>query len=41
MKGFYNLTQKIEDSLLEDAFVKTVTYGDIFKVDLTKQRYSH
>ena len=37
MKGFYNLTQKIEDSLLEDAFVKTVTYGDIFKVDLTKQ----
>jgi len=37
MKGFYNITQKIEDSLLEDAFVNTCTYGDIFKIDLTKQ----
>ena len=37
MKSFYNLTQKIEDSLLEDTFVNTVTYGDIFRIDLTKQ----
>ena len=37
MKAFYNITQKIEDSLKEDAFVNTVTYGDIFKIDLTKQ----
>jgi len=37
MKGFYNLTKKIKDSLLEDDFCNTVTYGDIFDVDLKKQ----
>jgi hypothetical protein len=37
MKGFYNLTQTIKDALLEDAFCNTVTYGDIFEVDLKKQ----
>jgi len=37
MKGFYNVTQKIKDSLLEDDFCNTVTYGDIFEVDLKKQ----
>lgn len=37
MKSFYNITQKIEDSLLEDDFVNTVTYGDIFRIDLKKQ----
>lgn len=37
MKGFYNLTTKLKTSLLEDEFVNTVTYGDIFDVDLKKQ----
>ena len=37
MKGFYNVTQTIKDALLEDAFCNTVTYGDIFEVDLKKQ----
>lgn len=37
MVGFYQITQKIKDTLLEDAFVNTVTMGDIFKVDLNKQ----
>ncbi len=37
MKAFYNITQTIEDALLEDAFVNTVTFGDIFRVDLSKQ----
>lgn len=37
MKGFYNLLDKIKDSLKEDVFVNTVTYGDIFDVDLKKQ----
>ena len=37
MKGFYNLTDTLKDALEEDVFVNTVTYGDIFKVDLKKQ----
>ncbi len=37
MKGFYNLTDTLKDALNEDVFVNTVTYGDIFKVDLKKQ----
>ena len=37
MKGFYNLLDKIKSSLQDDAFVNTVTYGDIFEVDLKKQ----
>lgn len=37
MKGFYNLTTKIKDSLLEDAFVNTVIFGDASRVDLKKQ----
>ena len=37
MQGFYNVTQKIKEALLEDAFVNTVTTGDIFEVDLNKQ----
>ena len=36
-KGFYNLTTKIKDTLLLDEFVNTVTYGDIYDVDLKKQ----
>ena len=37
MQGFYNLTTKIKDTLALDAFVNTITYGDIFEVDLNKQ----
>lgn len=37
MQGFYNITQKIKDTLALDAFVNTVTYGDIFEIDLNKQ----
>ena len=37
MQGFYNLTEKLRSTLLQDAFVNTVTYGDIFEVDLSKQ----
>ena len=36
-KGFYNLTEELKNALEEDVFVNTVTYGDIFKVDLKKQ----
>lgn len=37
MQGFYNLTTKIKDTLALDEFVNTVTYGDIFEIDLNKQ----
>lgn len=37
MKGFYNITTKIKDSLLEDAFCKTVIFGNASEVDLKKQ----
>lgn len=37
MKGFYQISQAIKDQLDADAFVNTVTIGDIFKVDLNKQ----
>ena len=37
MQGFYNLTTKIKDTLALDDFVNTVTYGDIFEIDLNKQ----
>ena len=37
MQGFYNITQKIREQLQQDAFVNTVTYGNIFDVDLSKQ----
>lgn len=37
MKGFYQISQAIKDQLEADAFVNTVTIGDIFKVDLNKQ----
>lgn len=37
MKGFYQISQSIKDQLDADAFVNTVTIGDIFKVDLNKQ----
>lgn len=37
MKGFYQISQAIKNQLDTDAFVNTVTMGDIFKVDLNKQ----
>ena len=37
MQGFYNLTEKIRQTLQLDAYVNTVTYGDLFDVDLNKQ----
>lgn len=37
MKGFYQISQAIKNQLDTDAFVNTITIGDIFKVDLNKQ----
>jgi hypothetical protein len=37
IRGFYLLTEKIKDLLLENPNVNTVTYGDISKIDLNKQ----
>lgn len=37
MKGFYEISQAIKNQLYDDAFVNTVTIGDIFKIDLNKQ----
>lgn len=37
MKGFYQISQAIKNQLDDDAFVNTVTIGDIFKIDLNKQ----
>lgn len=37
MQGFYNVTTTIQEQLLLDKNVKTVTYGDIMDVDLDKQ----
>jgi hypothetical protein len=37
MSTFYEITTVIKDQLQLDAFVNTVTMGDIFNVDLNKQ----
>ena len=37
MSTFYEITTVIKTQLLLDAFVNTVTMGDIFNVDLNKQ----
>ena len=37
MQGFYNVTERIRVQLAQDEFVNTITYGDIFRVDLKKQ----
>ena len=37
MRGFYNITERIRLQLAADEYVNTVTYGDIFRVDLKKQ----
>ena len=36
-QGFYNLTDKLKETLQADINVNTVTYGNIFEVDLNKQ----
>ena len=37
MKGFYTVLETIKNNLLSDIDVKTVTTGDITKIDLSKQ----
>jgi hypothetical protein len=37
MTGYYNLLDKLKTHFDADAIVNTVTQGDIFKVDLSKQ----
>ena len=37
IRGFYQLTETIETQLLADVNVNTVTTGDIFDIDLSKQ----
>jgi len=37
MRGFYSVTEKIKEQLLNDANVNNVTFGDITKVALNKQ----
>ena len=37
MTGFYNITTAIKNQLLQDVFCNSVTIGDIFEVDLSKQ----
>ena len=37
MTGYYNLLDKLKNHFDADAIVNTVTQGDIFKVDLSKQ----
>ena len=37
MKGFYQVTETIKEALLSDVNVKTVTTGDITRIDLSKQ----
>lgn len=37
MTGFYNLIDTLRNELQDSPFVNTVTYGDITRVDLSKQ----
>ena len=37
IRGYYLLTQAIKDQLLADVNVNTVTEGDLFDIDLSKQ----
>jgi hypothetical protein len=37
IRGFYQLTEKIKEQLLNDVNCNTVTTGDITEVDLSKQ----
>ena len=37
MKGFYNVTEQLKDTLIAEPFVNTVTFGSLDDVDLSKQ----
>ena len=37
LNGFYNVTERIREALQAEPFVNTVTFGDLFDVDLNKQ----
>ena len=37
MTGFYDLTDKIKDTLQAEPFVNTVSYGSLDDIDLNKQ----
>lgn len=37
MQAYYNILDKIKAELIQDNFVNTVTQGDIFDIDLSKQ----
>ena len=37
MTGYYNILTAIKEQLEQDVFVNTVTEGDIFEIDLSKQ----
>jgi len=37
IRGYYLLTEAIKDALLSDVNVNTVTEGDLFDIDLSKQ----
>jgi len=37
IRGFYQITETIKDTLLTDPNVKSVTIGDISEIDLSKQ----
>jgi len=37
MKTFFNLTEKIKTELESNALINSVTYGDLYEVDLNKQ----
>ena len=37
VRGYYQITQTIKTNLLTDENVNTVTTGDIFDIDLSKQ----
>jgi hypothetical protein len=37
IRGFYQLTEKIKEQLLNDVNCNTVTTGDITEIDLSKQ----
>lgn len=36
MKGFYNVTEKIKDTLIAEPFVNTVSFGSLDDIDLNK-----
>ncbi len=37
MRQFYNVTEKIKETLLNEPFINTLTYGDISEVDLDEK----